>query len=177
MLTSITKGSKINQHGEGFGMAFILSPLAADISLAAEQLEREHEGIFGPGGPDSQAYGLFNSAHAAGLVLGPAFAGAVYDRAGWDAAVWALAGLCASGIPVVMFHDMQSLELSHAFPICDTNESIGVLHRRQEDINRSCAQSSRRYWVVSLSDGRLNSEYYRSCPWRRAVQVCHSTRT
>ena len=81
----------------------MLSPLAADISLAAEQLEKEHEGVFGPDSPDSQAYGLHSSATAAGLVLGPAFAGAVYDKAGWKVAVWALAGLCASGIPLVMF--------------------------------------------------------------------------
>ncbi|KAL8749341.1 MAG: hypothetical protein Q9199_007745, partial [Rusavskia elegans] len=84
----------------GCGTALMLSPLAADISLAAEQLEKEHKGIFGPDGPDSQAYALFNSAHAAGTVIGPAFAGAIYDKAGWSVAIWALAGLCASGIPM-----------------------------------------------------------------------------
>ncbi len=105
MLSMITKPLNFDQTFQGFGTALMLSPLAADISLAAEQLEKEHPGIFGPNGPDSQAYGLFNSAHAAGLMLGPAFAGAVYDKAGWNVAVWALAGLCASGIPVVMFHD------------------------------------------------------------------------
>ena len=81
----------------------MLVPLAADISLAAEQLEKEHEGLFGRDGPDCQASGLFNSAYAAGLVLVPAFAGAVFDKAGWNLAVWALAGICASGIPVVIF--------------------------------------------------------------------------
>ena len=86
----------------------MLSPLAADLSLAAEQLEKEHEGIFGPDGPDSKVYGLFNSATAAGLVLGPAFAGAVYDKAGWKVAVWALAAVCASGIPLVKFLDTSS---------------------------------------------------------------------
>ena len=94
---------KSDQTFQGFGAALIFTPLAADISLAAEQLEKENEGIFGPNGPDSQAYGLFNSAHAAGLVLGPAYAGAVYDTAGWNMAVWAVAGIIASGIPVVMF--------------------------------------------------------------------------
>lgn len=90
---------------KGFGTALMLSPLAADLSLAAEQLEKEHEGMFGPDGPDSKVYGLFNSATAAGLVLGPAFAGAVYDKAGWKVAVWALAAVCASGIPLVKFLD------------------------------------------------------------------------
>ena len=86
----------------------MLSPLAADLSLAAEQLEKEHEGIFGPDGPDSKVYGLFNSATAPGLVLGPAFAGAVHDKAGLKVAVWALAAVCASGIPLVKFLDTSS---------------------------------------------------------------------
>ncbi|KAL8823997.1 MAG: hypothetical protein Q9191_005379 [Dirinaria sp. TL-2023a] len=106
MLALEAKPLHSDQAFQGIGTALMLSPLAADISLAAEQLEKEHEGIFGQNGPDSQAYGLFNSAHAAGTVLGPAFAGAVYDKAGWNVAVWALAGLCASGIPVVIFHDI-----------------------------------------------------------------------
>ncbi len=97
-----------DQKFQGFGTALMLSPLAADIALAAEQLEKEHEDIFGPDGADSLAYGLFNSATATGLVLGPAFAGAVYENAGWKAAVWALAGVCASGIPVVIFHETES---------------------------------------------------------------------
>lgn len=103
MLSIVTKPVNFDQTFQGCGTALMLSPLAADISLAAEQLEKEHKGIFGPDGPDSQAYGLFNSAHAAGLIIGPAFAGAIYDKAGWSVAIWALAGLCASGIPVVMF--------------------------------------------------------------------------
>ena len=80
----------------------MLAPLAADLSLATAQLEKENEGTFGSGGPDAQAFGLFNSACAAGLVFGPVFAGAIYDKAGWKVAMWALAGVCASGmVPVV----------------------------------------------------------------------------
>ena len=85
----------------------MLSPLAADIALAAEELDKEHEGVFGPDGPDSLAFGLLNSATATGLVLGPAFAGAVYEHAGWKVAVWALAGVCASGIPAVRCRETQ----------------------------------------------------------------------
>lgn len=121
MLSIVISVVNVDQMFQGFGTALMLSPLAADISLAAEQLEKEHEGIFGPNGPDSQAYGLFNSAHAAGLVLGPAFSGAVYDKAGWNVAVWALAGICASGIPAVISLAHRSIK----FYICVTDQSIG----------------------------------------------------
>lgn len=143
MLSMVTNRLDSDQAVQGIGTALMLSPLAADISLAAEQLEKEHEGIFGPNGPDSQAYGLFNSAHAAGLVLGPAFAGAVYDKAGWNVAVWALAGLCASGIPVVMIHDTKSSVSPYILSRCSTDESIVVLHWWQESSYQSCVQSRR----------------------------------
>lgn len=60
-------------------------------------MSETQDSIFGPGGAYAQAYGLFNCAQACGTMVGPAFAGLVYAKAGWTAAVCALAGFCASG--------------------------------------------------------------------------------
>ena len=80
----------------------ILSPLAADMFGVVEQMGRDNESLFGPAGAYAQAYGLFNTAMALGIMFGPAYAGLVYEKAGWQAAAWALAAFCASGsIPIV----------------------------------------------------------------------------
>ena len=82
----------------------MLAPLAADMFAVVEALGKDNEGLFGPAGAYAQAYGLFDTALACGTMFGPAFAGLVYERAGWKVAVLALAGFCGSGVvPVVSF--------------------------------------------------------------------------
>jgi MFS family permease len=80
----------------------ILSPLAADMFCIVEQMGKDNEGLFGPAGVYAQAYGLFDTALALGTMFGPTYAGLLYEKVGWSAAVWALAAFCASGsIPIV----------------------------------------------------------------------------
>ncbi|KAL8713672.1 MAG: hypothetical protein Q9220_002198 [cf. Caloplaca sp. 1 TL-2023] len=88
----------------GVGVTMMLSPLAADLFDIVSRMAKEHDSAFGPKGPFAKVYGLFNSALALGIMLGPALAGFVYEKEGWRATVWALAALCASGIvPIVLF--------------------------------------------------------------------------
>ncbi|KAL8950439.1 MAG: hypothetical protein Q9222_003533 [Ikaeria aurantiellina] len=85
----------------------LAAPLVGMVSdrLGARKLLRmgeEHYLLLGPGGAFAKAYGLLNTAVALGTMFGPAFAGLLYEREGWDVVVWAMAALCASGIiPVV----------------------------------------------------------------------------
>ena len=80
----------------------ILSPLAADMYDNVFQMGEEHSLLFGPGGAFATAYGLFSAALALGTMFGPAFAGLLYDKEGWQVAMWAMAAFCASGaVPVV----------------------------------------------------------------------------
>jgi MFS family permease len=93
----------------------ILSPLAADMFDVVEQMGKDNEGLFGPAGAYAQAYGLFEAAIALGTMFGPTYAGLMYEKAGWQPVVWALAVFCASGsIPVVRFFPMQARNLSRS---------------------------------------------------------------
>ena len=50
------------------------------------------------------AYGVLNSAWAAGSIIGPFFAGFIRDDAGWSTMTWALAILTGvTGVPVLLF--------------------------------------------------------------------------
>lgn len=89
-------------HPSGFGTNMIFTPLAADMSVVVDTLDRETSGIFGDAGADAQAYGLFNGALAVGTLFGPAFAGLMYEKMGWVGAVGSLAAVCVTGmLPVV----------------------------------------------------------------------------
>lgn len=86
----------------GSGLMLMLSPLGAEMFCVVEQMGRDKEGLFGPAGAYAQAYGLFSVAIAMGVIFGPIYAGALYEKANWPVAVCALAGFCASGsIPIV----------------------------------------------------------------------------
>ena len=84
----------------------ILTPIAADMFVVVESMGKDNEVLFGPGGAYAQAYGLFDFAMACGTIFGPAYAGTVFERAGWRVVTWALAAFCASGsLPIVSFSD------------------------------------------------------------------------
>lgn len=54
----------------GIFLTLIISPLAADMSFAVDQIERDHPGAFGENGAYGQAYAFFNIAMAAACVVG-----------------------------------------------------------------------------------------------------------
>ncbi|MCJ1231454.1 hypothetical protein MMC12_008131 [Toensbergia leucococca] len=89
----------------GLGTTMMLSPLAADMVVVVDQMGNDNKDLFGATGAYAQAYGLFDTALACGTIFGPAFAGFLYERAGWKIAVWALAVFCASGsVPIVSLY-------------------------------------------------------------------------
>ena len=69
----------------GLAFAFAMPPLRAEASKVVDAIERDSPGIFGPYGAYSQAYGLMNTAIAAGGLVGPLYAGFVRVWLGWGA--------------------------------------------------------------------------------------------
>ncbi|KAL2049491.1 hypothetical protein ABVK25_010286 [Lepraria finkii] len=67
----------------GVALALAMTPLRVEASLVVKTIEEERPGNFGPYGAYSQAYGLLNTAIAAGSMLGPLYAGFVRVWLGW----------------------------------------------------------------------------------------------
>lgn len=105
----------------------MLAPLAADMYDIVSRMGEEHHFLFGPGGAFAQAYGLLNTAIALGTMVGPAFAGLIYDKEGWNVAVWAMAALCASGI-VPIVRSILSLGLESRGP----SEEMLIIRERPD---------------------------------------------
>lgn len=70
--------------------------------LRCERMGKDNQGLFGLASAYAQACGLFSVAFAMGLIFGPIYAGAIFEKINWQVAVCALAGFCVSGsIPIV----------------------------------------------------------------------------
>ncbi|KAI9825021.1 MAG: hypothetical protein M1826_007099 [Phylliscum demangeonii] len=86
----------------GLGLTLVSTPLLAEISLVVTSKEGRLN--VGPGGAYAQAYGLWNSAFAAGTLVGPLWCGFVKATAGWKTMAWTLALLCAVTVfPALIF--------------------------------------------------------------------------
>jgi MFS family permease len=87
----------------GTGAAFANTPLMAEVTYVITEQAREHPGAFGERGVYGLGYGLFTMAFALGGVVGPLWAGYVYDGpGGWGTMTWTLA-LWAASAAVVAF--------------------------------------------------------------------------
>ena len=79
-----------------------MSPLAADLAAAVEQLSEERSGIGGKAGAFGQAFSLLNCGISAGVLAGPVLAGTLHETFGWKIMGWTLAVLSASAVvPIV----------------------------------------------------------------------------
>lgn len=88
----------------GIGIGLCGPPLAKEISQVIESVEQAHPGVFGPKGATAQAYGLYNSAFALGLLIGPLLAGTLTTLYGWATMAWVfglISGL--TGILMALF--------------------------------------------------------------------------
>lgn len=74
----------------GLSLSFVISPILLSIDEALEDKEKESPGSFGKGGAVALAYGLVNSAFAAGALMGPFVGGYVRSIAGWDTMTFVL---------------------------------------------------------------------------------------
>jgi MFS family permease len=87
----------------GTCIAVSMTPLIAEFTYVVVAKEKQHPGLFGASGAYAQAYGLFNSAWAAGCIVGPIWAGFIQAKAGWGTVTWTLGVLSAvSALPVVV---------------------------------------------------------------------------
>ena len=88
----------------GVALALTVSPIMAEFSVIVEAKERQQPGMFGAAGAYAQAYGIFNTAWAAGYLAGPVWSGYVRDTAGWGTMTWSLGAFSALSALPVMFY-------------------------------------------------------------------------
>ncbi|KKK23834.1 hypothetical protein ARAM_004535 [Aspergillus rambellii] len=67
----------------GICLAIIITPVMVEASYVVKEKEEETPDVFGKGGAMALAYGVLNSAFAAGGLVGPFLAGFIRNSAGW----------------------------------------------------------------------------------------------
>lgn len=88
----------------GVCISLMVGPLMAEVAWIVEEEEHLRPGSFGRNGAFAQAYGLFNTAYAAGCLIGPLWGGMVREHAGWGTMTWTLALLSGvTTVPVMMW--------------------------------------------------------------------------
>lgn len=88
----------------GLCVACLMPPVMVEVSCVVNEKEAAVPNAFGEGGAMALAYGVLNSAWAAGSIIGPFFAGFIRDDAGWGTMTWALSILMGvTGIPALLF--------------------------------------------------------------------------
>ena len=88
----------------GFALTMTLTPLMAEVTYEVDTQEKAQPGKFGAKGAYAQAYGLFNTAFAGGMLVGPLWGGFVTGIAGWETTCWSLGIWSAvSAVPAVLF--------------------------------------------------------------------------
>lgn len=89
----------------GITVASLIMPtVMVEVSCSVQEIEAKAADVFGQGGAMALAYGVLNSAWAAGSVIGPFFAGYIRDDAGWGTMAWAFAVFTgATAVPVLLF--------------------------------------------------------------------------
>lgn len=84
----------------GVALSMAMTPLLAEITYIINVKEKSHPGIFGRRGAYATAYGLFNTAFAGGMLVGPIWGGFVTQGSGWGTMGWTLAILALVGAAV-----------------------------------------------------------------------------
>lgn len=88
----------------GIAGAIYEIPIWVEITTIAELKGSQDPELFGEKGAVGQAYGLGNMGWALGAVLGPIWAGFVYQSASWGTMGWSLALLCmATSVPTAIW--------------------------------------------------------------------------
>lgn len=84
----------------GVALSMAMTPLLAEITYIINVKEKSHPGVFGRRGAYATAYGLFNTAFAGGMLVGPIWGGFVTQGSGWGTTGWTLAVLALVGAGV-----------------------------------------------------------------------------
>ncbi|KAL9043386.1 MAG: hypothetical protein Q9214_003425 [Letrouitia sp. 1 TL-2023] len=107
----------------GFSFLFTLPSLMTEVSTVAEEIERKNPGIFGKHGAHSQAYGLMNTAFAAGSFIGPLCTGFIRDGLGWPAMTLLMSVLSLMVTALVLWGTGGSVKLPRVQVLRDGMES------------------------------------------------------
>lgn len=87
----------------GLALTCLIPAVFLEINEVVEAKEKHNPDVFGKGGAMAQAYGLSNSAFAAGSVAGPFLAGFIKQSAGWPTMAWVLALTSGiTGLPLLL---------------------------------------------------------------------------
>lgn len=120
----------------GLGLNVLLAPLASDLSFAVEDLNEENPGLFQSAGAYAQAYSMFNSGLAAGMMVGPPFASFIYTRTNWAIMNFILAAICLLGtVPVVCGKHFLLQASTLRITWKATNTKIAIIHGATTQIN------------------------------------------
>lgn len=89
----------------GICLTFVITPIMAEITYAVEaKAKRRPAGFFGKYGAYAQAYSLFNSAWAAGCMIGPLLGGLTNGSGGWGTSTLILGGISVfTAVPAVIW--------------------------------------------------------------------------
>ena len=83
-------------------MNCFLTPMAADLTFAVDDVESEDPQLFKGTAASTQVYALVDATFGAGTTIGPFLSGFLYDKGNWGIAVGVLAALSFSAaIPTV----------------------------------------------------------------------------
>ncbi|KAL4936443.1 hypothetical protein BDV06DRAFT_205063 [Aspergillus oleicola] len=86
----------------GLCIAAMLAIILVEASYVVKEKEEKSPEIWGKGGAMALAYGVLNSAFAAGSLTGPFLAGFIRESVGWGTMAWAIALIVGfTGIPVL----------------------------------------------------------------------------
>ena len=88
----------------GLTLTMAMLPCFAEITYVVTIKEKAHPDAFGKKGAYAQAYGIYNSAFAGGMLVGPLWGGFVVGRAGWGTMCLSLGLLsAASAVPAFLW--------------------------------------------------------------------------
>ncbi|KAL4785451.1 major facilitator superfamily domain-containing protein [Aspergillus varians] len=88
----------------GVCLASMVAIIIVEISYVIQDTEEKRPEVWGKGGAMALAYGVLNSAFAAGSLVGPFLAGFIRESAGWGTMAWILALVMGfTGVPVLLF--------------------------------------------------------------------------
>ncbi|KAL4933274.1 MFS transporter [Aspergillus undulatus] len=88
----------------GLCIAAMLAIILVEASYVVKEKEERNPEIWGKGGAMALAYGVLNSAFAAGSLAGPFLAGFVRESQGWGTMAWVIALIVGvTGVPVLFY--------------------------------------------------------------------------
>lgn len=110
----------------GACLAAAIPPTMAEMSLAVDEIESRHPGIYGKNKGFGQGCGLFNMGYSLGTLVGPFHSGLTRERAGWNTMVLSIALLCLGVAVVSIFFTGGSLVCKRKGRVAKVTSNVAV---------------------------------------------------